>query len=48
MFRLIRRYFTVLGRPSRYISLGVLTVAGFVAGVLFWGGFNTALELTNT
>lgn len=48
MFRLIRRYFTVLSRPSRYISLGVLTVAGFVAGVLFWGGFNTALELTNT
>ncbi len=48
MFKLIRRYFTVLSRPARYISLGVLTVSGFVAGVLFWGGFNTALELTNT
>src|SRR6201991_1057051 len=23
-------------------------MAGFVAGVIFWGAFNTALELTNT
>ena len=23
-------------------------LAGFAAGVIFWGGFNTALELTNT
>src|SRR5690606_41688889 len=37
-----------LRSPSRYYSLGFLTVAGFVAGVLFWGGFNTALEATNT
>ena len=29
-------------------GLGVLVFAGFVAGVVFWGGFNTALELTNT
>ncbi|MBA4109240.1 MAG: cytochrome C [Leptothrix sp. (in: Bacteria)] len=48
MFKLIRRYFTVLSRPSRFFSLGFLTVAGFVAGVLFWGGFNTALEFSNT
>lgn len=48
MFRLIRRYFIVLSRPSRFFSLGLLIIAGFVAGVLFWGGFNTALEFTNT
>ncbi|HEX6362678.1 MAG TPA: cytochrome c3 family protein [Albitalea sp.] len=48
MLRLARRYWTVLRRPSRYFSLGFLTVVGFIAGVLFWGGFNTALELTNT
>ncbi|GAL05170.1 cytochrome c-type protein NapC [Photobacterium aphoticum] len=30
-----------------HISLGVLTLGGFIAGVIFWGGFNTALELTN-
>ena len=34
--------------PSRHYSLGFLTVAGFIAGILFWGGFNTALEATNT
>ncbi len=33
-------------RSSRY-SLGTLLVAGFVAGIVFWGGFNTAMELTN-
>ena len=38
----------VLRRPSSVFSLGVLVLAGFVAGVIFWGGFNTALELTNT
>src|SRR6185436_10541096 len=37
-----------LRRPSSVFSLGVLVLAGFVAGVIFWGGFNTALELTNT
>jgi cytochrome c-type protein NapC len=48
MIRLARRYWTVLRRPSRYFSLGFLTIAGFIAGLLFWGGFNTAMELTNT
>ena len=44
----IRRYWDVLNRPSKYFSLGFLTVGGFVAGIIFWGGFNTALEVTNT
>jgi len=48
MIKLARRYWTVLRRPSRYFSLGFLTIVGFVAGVTFWGGFNTAMELTNT
>ena len=38
----------VLRRPSSVFSLGVLVLSGFVAGILFWGAFNTALELTNT
>jgi len=45
---LLRRYWRVMRRPSAYFSLGFLTVGGFIAGVVFWGGFNTALELTNT
>jgi cytochrome c-type protein NapC len=38
----------VIRRPSLVFSLAVLVLAGFVAGVVFWGAFNTALELTNT
>ena len=38
----------LFSRPSAYLSLGFLTLGGFVCGVLFWGAFNTALELTNT
>ena len=38
----------VLISPSSVFALGVLVLAGFVAGIIFWGGFNTALELTNT
>ena len=45
---LLKRYWTVVRRPSAYFSLGFLTVGGFIAGIVFWGGFNTALEATNT
>jgi cytochrome c-type protein NapC len=38
----------VLIKPSSVFGLGVLVLAGFVAGIIFWGGFNTALEVTNT
>src|SRR3954469_25854124 len=38
----------VLRLPSSVFSLGILVMAGFFAGIVFWGGFNTALELTNT
>ncbi len=44
----IKKIWTDLNRPSRHFSLGFLTVGGFIAGVFFWGGFNTTLELTNT
>ena len=42
------RYWRTLSRPSKYFSLGFLTLGGFVAGIIFWGGFNTVLEATNT
>src|ERR1700752_4825183 len=38
----------VLIKPSTVFGLGVLVIAGFLAGIIFWGGFNTALEVTNT
>lgn len=41
-------FWQIVSRPSAHLSLGFLTLGGFVGGVLFWGGFNTALEATNT
>ena len=38
----------LLRRPSTRYSLGGILVVGIVAGIIFWGGFNTALEATNT
>ncbi len=43
-----KKYWSILLSPSTYFSLGFLTVGGFLAGLIFWGGFNTALEATNT
>jgi len=37
-----------LRRPSARYSLLALLTAGFFAGIIFWGGFNTAMEATNT
>ncbi|MCU0950993.1 MAG: cytochrome c3 family protein [Burkholderiaceae bacterium] len=45
---LARRYWRVIRQPSVHYSLAFLSVGGFIAGILFWGGFNTALEVTNT
>ena len=48
MISLIKKLWMTFWRPAVHISLGVLTLGGFIAGVIFWGGFNTALEHTNT
>jgi len=37
-----------LKKPSSKYSLFVLLAVGFVTGIIFWGGFNTAMEATNT
>ncbi len=37
-----------LRRPSGTISVLLLLVVGFGSGVVFWGGFHTAVEATNT
>jgi cytochrome c-type protein NapC len=41
-------FWRIASRPSAHLSLGFLALGGFVCGVLFWGAFNTALEVTNT
>jgi cytochrome c-type protein NapC len=44
----IARLWNFLKRPSAKYSLAGLLLVGFVGGILFWGGFNTAMEATNT
>jgi cytochrome c-type protein NapC len=41
-------FWAKLKRPSTRYSLLALLSVGFVCGILFWGGFNTAMEATNT
>ncbi len=44
----IRRLWSWFWTPSGTASLGVLLIVGFIGGIIFWGGFNTAMEATNT
>ena len=48
MIQLAKRYWGILRSPAVHLSLGFLVIISFVAGILFWGGFNTAMEATNT
>ncbi len=43
----MKRCWNALNRPSAKYSLLALLFVGFISGVIFWGGFNTALEATN-
>ena len=45
---MIERLWSALRRPSAKYSLLTLVVVGFAAGIVFWGGFNTVVEATNT
>jgi cytochrome c-type protein NapC len=44
----IRRTWSALNRPSTKYSVLLLASVFFVGGIMFWGGFHTALEATNT
>lgn len=44
----VRALWRTLTRPSGYYALGFLVMGGFIAGIVFWGAFNTAVEITNT
>ncbi|MEH6532058.1 MAG: NapC/NirT family cytochrome c [Photobacterium frigidiphilum] len=44
----IKKWWSVISHPPKYFSLGFLTLGGFIAGIVFWGAFNTGMELTNT
>jgi cytochrome c-type protein NapC len=44
----VRRTWRALRRPSAKWSVLALLVIGFFGGIIFWGGFNTGMEATNT
>ncbi|MBL4615530.1 MAG: NapC/NirT family cytochrome c [Magnetovibrio sp.] len=44
----MRGLWKVLWKPTSRFSFGAILIAGSVAGVIFWGGFNTFMEYTNT
>ena len=48
MISLVRRFWQWFWRPSSKYAWGGIFVIGGVAGVIFWGGFNTFMEYTNT
>ena len=43
----VKRLWTTFKSPSK-AALWVILLMGFFGGVIFWGGFNTAMEATNT
>src|SRR5438067_322251 len=44
----VRRTWHAVNRPSARFSVLAIALVFFVGGILFWGGFHTALEVTNT
>ncbi len=44
----LARVWGMLWRPSARYSIASLLIVGFVGGILFWGGYNWAMELSNT
>lgn len=43
----IKRYWLIITRPPT-IALWVILAFAFTAGIIFWGGFNTFMEVSNT
>jgi len=47
MKQLVKIFWRRLSRPSG-AAAGILLGFGFVGGILFWGAFNTGMEVTNS
>lgn len=45
---MFKRFWLWFRTPSSRLGVGVLFCLGAVAGVVLWGGFNTAMEYSNT
>lgn len=45
---MIRRIWKWFWGPTKRFAWGAIALFGFAWGIIFWGGFNTAMEATNT
>ncbi|MCG3723915.1 NapC/NirT family cytochrome c [Vibrio cincinnatiensis] len=45
--KLLKAFWRRLTAPSK-AAVGVVLFMGFIGGLLFWGAFNTGMEVTNT
>ena len=44
----ISKFIAFIRKPSAKYSILAISGLGFLAGIIFWGGFNTGLEMTNS
>ena len=44
----VKRFWQWIWRPSGKYAWGGILIVGGLAGIIFWGGFNTFMEYTNT
>lgn len=45
---MLGRLWSWFWRPTSKYGWGVILIAGGIGGIVFWGGFNTFMEYTNT
>lgn len=45
---MLKRFWAWFWTPSKRFARGSIFVVGGIAGIMFWGSFNTAMEVTNT
>jgi len=45
---MLKKIWQFLRSPTAKYSVGLLLVVGFISGIIFWGGFHTVVEATNT
>ncbi len=45
---MLKKIWQFLRTPTAKYSVGLLLIVGFFSGIIFWGGFNTVVEATNT
>lgn len=45
---MLKKFWDFLRTPTAKYSVGLLFFSGAIAGIIFWGGFNTVVDATNT